>query len=259
MCDGIFLGVTSSQIRFGFSSKQINRIKGAWRQEQAQDTQDTSKIDFIPETANSTRRRKSSSTNCSKQGGEHDKPSFAAQFTGSENEGSTSRSELPGSNLEHTRCNRRDKEVTKNKRNEKEDDVAKTIKPSRRVVRKEEPAEVEAEQAAPACGASRNSNAGRILHLPSFLDLDLDLDISDFRLATRPHASLGLRRSSVRTSRTTRYDTCNAHNFFGHPEIGRRDCANLRCQSGSVDAHKCYQCWANVITTTTTTALVQMT
>lgn len=180
----------------------------------------------------------------------------------SENEGSTSRSELPGSNLEHTRCNGRDKEVTKNKRNEKEDDVAKTIKPSRRVVRKEEPAEVEAEQAAPACGASRNSNAGRILHLPSFLDLDLDfdLDISDFRLATRPHASLGLRRSSIRTSGTTRDDTCNAYNFFGHPEIGRRHCANrIRCQSGSVDAHKCYQCWANVITTTTTTALVQMT
>ncbi|TIA57226.1 hypothetical protein D6C83_03859 [Aureobasidium pullulans] len=262
MCDGIPLGVTSSQIRFGFLSKQINRIKGAWRQEQAQDTQDTSKIDFIPKIANSTRCRKSSSTNCSKQGGEHDKPSFAAQFTGSENEGSTSRSELPGSNLEHARCNGRDKEVTKNKRNEKEDDVAKTIKPSRRVVRKEEPAEVEAEQAAPACGASRNSNAGRILHLPSFLDLDLDfdLDISDFCLATRPHASLGLRRSSVRTSGTTRDDTCNAYNFFGHPEIGRRHCANrIRCQSGSVDAHKCYQCWANVITTTTTTALVQMT
>ncbi|CAD0020532.1 unnamed protein product, partial [Aureobasidium pullulans] len=238
MCDGISLGVTSSQIRFGFLSKQINRIKGAWRQGQTQDTQDTSKIDFIPEIANSTRCRKSSSTNCSKQGGEHDKPSFAAQFTGSY------------------------KEVTKNKRNEKEDDVAKTIKPSRRVVRKKEPAEVEAEQAAPACGASRNSNAGRILHLPSFLDpdLDFDLDISDFRLATRPHASLGLRRSSVRTSRTTRDDTCNAYDFFGHPEIGRRHCANrIRCQSGSVDAHKCYQCWANVITTTTTTALVQMT
>ncbi|THZ02280.1 hypothetical protein D6C95_03964 [Aureobasidium pullulans] len=240
VCGGISLGVTSSQIRFGFLSKQINRIKGAWRQEQAQDTQDTSKIDFVPEIANSTRCCKSSSTNCSKQGGEHDKPSFAAQFT--------------GSNLEQTRCNRRDKEVTKNKRNEKEDAVAKTIKPSRRV------AEVEAEQAAPACGASRNSNAGRILHLPSFLDLDFDLDISDFHLATRPHASLGLRRSSVRTSRTTRYDTCNAYNFFGHPEIGRRPCANrIRCQSGPVDAHKCYQCWANVITTTTTTALVQMT
>ncbi|TIA06636.1 hypothetical protein D6C80_10212 [Aureobasidium pullulans] len=240
VCGGISLGVTSSQIRFGFLSKQINRIKGAWRQEQAQDTQDTSKIDFVPEIANSTRCCKSSSTNCSKQGGEHDKPSFAAQFT--------------GSNLEQTRCNRRDKEVTKNKRNEKEDAVAKTIKPSRRV------AEVEAEQAAPACGASRNSNAGRILHLPSFLDLDFDLDISDFHLATRPHASLGLRRSSVRTSRTTRYDTCNAYNFFGHPEIGRRHCANrIRCQSGPVDAHKCYQCWANVITTTTTTALVQMT
>ena len=83
MCDGISLGVTSSQIRFGFLSKQINRIKGAWRQGQTQDTQDTSKIDFIPEIANSTRCRKSSSTNCSKQGGEHDKPSFAAQFTGS--------------------------------------------------------------------------------------------------------------------------------------------------------------------------------
>ena len=82
MCDEISLGVTSSQIRFGFLSKQINRIKGAWRQEQAQDTQDTS-IDFIPEIANSTRCCKSSSTNCSKQGGEHDKPSFAAQFTGS--------------------------------------------------------------------------------------------------------------------------------------------------------------------------------
>lgn len=178
----------------------------------------------------------------------------------SETEGSTSRSGLAGSNLEHARCNRRDKELTKNRRNEKEDDVAKTIKPSRRVVRKKEPAEVEAEQAAPACGASRNSNAGRILHLPSFLDLDFDLDISDFRLATRPHASLGLCRSSVRTSRTTRYDACNAYNFFGHPEIGRRHCANpIRCQSGSVDAHKCYQCWANVITTTTTTALVQMT
>lgn len=178
----------------------------------------------------------------------------------SETEGSASRSGLPGCNLEHTRCNRRDKELTKNRRNEKEDDVAKTIKPSRRVVRKKEPAEVEAEQAAPACGASRNSNAGRILHLPSFLDLDFDLDISDFRLATRPHASLGLCRSSVRTSRTTRDDTCNAYNFFGHPEIGRRHCANrIRCQSGSVDAHKCYQCWANVITTTTTTALVQMT
>lgn len=90
---------------------------------------------------------------------------------------------------------------------------------------------MEAEQAAPACGASRNSNAGRILHLPSFLDLDFDLDISDFRLATRPHASLGLRRSSVRTSRTTRDDAWNAYDFFGHPEIGRRQCANrIPCQ-----------------------------
>jgi len=83
MCGVIFLGVTASQTRFGFLSKQINRIGSAWRQEQAQDTQDTFKIDSIPEIANSTPCRKSSATNCSKQGGEHDKPSFAAQFTGS--------------------------------------------------------------------------------------------------------------------------------------------------------------------------------
>ncbi|THZ35526.1 hypothetical protein D6C87_09759 [Aureobasidium pullulans] len=242
-----FSGRHCLAIRFGFLSKLINRRGSAWRQEQAQNTQDTSKIDFIPEIANSTRCRKSSSTNCSKQGGEHDKPSFAAQFTGS---CSTLRSGLPGSNLEHTRCNRRDKELTKNRRNEKEDDAGRA---------QEGTGGGGGEQAAPACGASRNSNAGRILHLPSFLDLDFDLDISDFRLATRPHVSLGLRRSSVRTSRTTRDDTCNTYDFFGHPEIGRRHCANLRCQSGSVDAHKCYQCWANVITTTTTTALVQMT
>ncbi|THX49568.1 hypothetical protein D6D06_08476 [Aureobasidium pullulans] len=263
MSEVIFLGVIASQIRFGFLSKHINRRGSAWRQEQAQNTQDTSKIVSFQQSrmargvASHHRRIARNRVLCDSV---HRLVYDIFKPRQSENEGSTSRSGLPGSSLEHTRCNRRDKEVRKNKRNEKEDDVAKTIKPSRRVVRKEEPAEVEAEQAAPACGASRNSNAGRILYLPSFLDLGFDLDISDFRLAARPHASLGLRRSPVRTSRTTRDDTCNAYDFFGHPEIGRRHCANrIRCQSGSVDAHKCYQCWANVITITTTTALVQMT